>query len=296
MNCQHCQTWILDDDHRCSRCGRRVRFRPTASQSFPISSGATAHAYDFARQAAPAFPEFANPEPTAAEAAQQALFSNPNPERVIAFESLTTPAERQSIRARAADLGRTADAPRPDPLKQAKVELPRPRGRKKVTMSQQSFELFGADELMAPPQSHIICDAPVAPPGLRLEAALIDAGLMLCPILAGLAFFFYEGGRLSFDRHLVPFWLAAFLTIPVLYKTIWACANRDTIGMSCTGLRLVDFDGNPPSVERRYQRLFGSLISVLAAGIGLVWALVDEDALAWHDHISNTFPTIDSDI
>lgn len=263
--------------------------------SFPVSSGATAHAYDFAPLQAPATQEFTNVEPGAVERGQQALFANPNPERVIAFESLTSPAERQSIRARAADLGRSPDALRPDPLKQQKVELPRPRGRKKATLSQQNFELFGSEELTAAPQSHIICDAPVAPPMLRMEAALIDGALMLCPILAGLAFFSWEGGRLPFDKHLVPFWLAAFLTIPVLYKAIWTCANRDTIGMSYTGLRLVDFDGNPPSIERRYQRLFGSFISVLAAGIGLVWALVDEDALAWHDHISNTFPTIDSE-
>ena len=26
-------------------------------------------------------------------------------------------------------------------------------------------------------------------------------------------------------------------------------------------------------------------------GLGLVWALVDEENLTWHDHISKTFPT-----
>jgi uncharacterized RDD family membrane protein YckC len=286
-------------------------FRSSRVESFPVSSGATARAYDFAhRSAAPAAdptpisPPIVVPAEVAERAAQQALFANPNPDRVISFESLKTPAERQSIRARAADFSQPETArpepvkqapARPDPLKQAKVELPRAPGRKKATMTQQSLELFGAEEVMAPPQSHIICDAPVAPAMLRLEAAMIDAALMFCPVVAGLAFFFYEGGQLPLDKHLVPFWMAAVLTIPVLYKTIWACANRDSIGMSYTGLRLVDFDGNPPSIERRYQRLFGSFISVLAAGIGLIWALVDEDALAWHDHISNTFPTFDSE-
>jgi uncharacterized RDD family membrane protein YckC len=286
-------------------------FSISSGSSFPVSSGATARAYDFAQQPAtnpsttpvPDFPPIVVPEEVA-ERTQQALFSNPNPDRVISFESLTTPAERQSIRARAAEVHRpdavrpepVKQTPtRPDPLRQAKVELPRAPGRKKATMTQQSLELFGAEEVMAPPQSRIICDAPVATAMLRLEAALVDAALMFCPVAAGLAFFFYEGGRLPFDKHLVPFWMAAILTIPVLYKTLWVCANRDSIGMTYTGLRLVDFDGNPPSIERRYQRLLGSFISVLAAGIGLVWALVDEDALAWHDHISNTFPTFDSD-
>jgi hypothetical protein len=57
----------------------------------------------------------------------------------------------------------------------------------------------------------------------------------------------------------------------------------------------VDFDGNPPSHERRYQRLLGSIISVLAGGLGLIWVFLDQDCLTWHDHISSTFPTISSE-
>ena len=30
---------------------------------------------------------------------------------------------------------------------------------------------------------------------------------------------------------------------------------------------------------------------VLPAGLGLLWALVDEESLTWQDHISHTFPT-----
>jgi uncharacterized RDD family membrane protein YckC len=288
MNCQHCQTWILDDDHRCSRCGRRVRSSPAASvEQFPVSTGATAHAYDFAPSTTRSPVDSAAPQ-----GGQPALFSNPNPDRVIAFESLTTPAGRQSIRVRAAGMNQPATGARPEPLKQTKVELPRPRNRKKVPAGQQSFELFGEAEIVASPQSNIICDAPVAPVTLRMEAAVIDGALMLTSILAGLAMFLYQGGSLTLDKHNAVFWLAALLTIPVLYKTLWACAGQDSVGMTFAGLRLVDFDGNPPSLERRYHRLFGSFISILAAGIGLVWALVDEDGLTWHDHISNTFPTI----
>jgi len=79
--------------------------------------------------------------------------------------------------------------------------------------------------------------------------------------------------------------------VPFLYKLLWAYAGNDSLGMQQVGLVLVDFDGNPPSRRRRYQRLFGSFVSVLAAAMGLVWVFVDQDALTWHDHISNTFPT-----
>src|SRR3954471_8057485 len=45
MTCQYCQTWILDDDHRCRRCGRRVRNTPSrvSPSTFPIAASALAH-------------------------------------------------------------------------------------------------------------------------------------------------------------------------------------------------------------------------------------------------------------
>jgi hypothetical protein len=39
------------------------------------------------------------------------------------------------------------------------------------------------------------------------------------------------------------------------------------------------------------MRQLASVLSLISAGLGLVWALVDEENLTWHDHISKTFPT-----
>ncbi len=95
-----------------------------------------------------------------------------------------------------------------------------------------------------------------------------------------------------FNKSTAPSWVRFFLLCLFFISCFWSWAGRDSIGLSKMGLRLVDFDGNPPSRERRYHRSLASFISFLAAGIGLVWALVDEDALTWHDHMSSTFPTI----
>jgi uncharacterized RDD family membrane protein YckC len=104
--------------------------------------------------------------------------------------------------------------------------------------------------------------------------------------------FVYEGGQLMLDKHVLPFLVTALVTVPLSYKLLWTAAGRDTVGMQRAGLCLVDFDGNPPSLSRRYQRLLGSTLGLLAAGIGMIWSLVDEDRLTWHDHTSGTFPTI----
>lgn len=249
--------------------------------SFPVQGAATAPAYEFDTEGI-----------ADSEGEQQPLFTTtfhkPNPARVIAFESLRSPSERRSIRARAAEIVR------PDPLPHAKVEVKQGKRSKKASDTQQRLDFPGVEEVASPPQSHIPCDAPVAPATIRAEAALIDGAIMLTPVISGLGIFLYEGGHIALNKSSAPFLLAVLFTIPVLYKLLWSWAGRDSVGMCAMGLKLVDFYGNPPSRELRYQRALASFISFLAAGIGLIWALVDEDALTWHDHMSGTFPTVTS--
>ena len=260
--------------------------QPSSSERFPISGDATARDYQYERSAyAQAQPAPASPVLVDASG-QHAMFLNPNPSRLVSFDDFASPTERESIRARA------AEAARPEPLKQAKVEVRHARPRRKVSADQQTLDFFGSEEVVSLPQSHIICDAPVAPNSLRIQAAVIDGLIMLAGmalIFAGLA---YVGGLAMLDKHSIPYLIVAFMTVPVFYKTMWVYVNQDSYGTAAAGLRIVDFDGNPPTQMRRYQRLVGSFVSVLAGGVGLLWALVDEDALTWHDHISSTFPTI----
>jgi uncharacterized RDD family membrane protein YckC len=289
ITCQHCQTWILDDHHRCNRCGRRVRSTPfrDLSRTYPVTVTSTAPAYAFHSEPVS---QTSHEQAAVAEKGQQARLGSPLlGARVIPFDSLTSQAERESIRARAAELAR------PAPLKTETVQVKHARSGKARSKNQRKVEFLGQAEVLTPPQSHIICDAPVAPAALRLEAALIDAAIMALPCAMGAGLFLYLHGAMSLGKQTLPFLLMAIATVPLLYKLLWTFAGCDTIGMRKAGLQLVDFDGNPPSQTRRYLRLFSSTLSFLAAGIGLIWSLVDEDCLTWHDHISSTFPTIASE-
>jgi uncharacterized RDD family membrane protein YckC len=186
---------------------------------------------------------------------------------------------------------------RPAPLKVEKVEVS-PRGRRESKLKanskaeQQRLDLFGEPPKLTQPQSTIICDAPVAPNALRSQAALVDLLIMLIGCILAVVVYNLAGGSLLPNKRLLPFALGALATIPIAYKLLWSYAGLDSVGMQVAGLRLIDFDGNVPSRQRRLHRTFASFVSVLAAGIGLVWALVDQDGLTWHDHISGTFPTL----
>lgn len=250
-------------------------------ETFPIAATATARAYDYEPLA----------EPRITEEGQGQLFpSEVAKPRVVPFDSLTSPAERESIRARAAELLR------PAPVKTARVEVKRARPRKAKSLDQRTLDFQGQQEVLAPPQSNIICDAPVAPVTLRVEATIIDGLLVAVAYALAGALFVYLGGHVSTNKHALPFLLMALVTVPLIYKLLWVAVGRDSFGMQQAGIRLVDFDGNPPSQECRYQRFFGSILSLAAAGVGLIWAVVDQDGLTWHDHISSSFPTIDSEL
>ncbi len=267
--------------------------RPPANR-FPVETTATARAYeiDYATEYH-AHPPIVTDQPAGEE--QKRLFEGAGTDaRVIPFDSLTSRAERQSIQARAAGLSR------PAPLKTERVQVKHARPAKarsngKTQGDQRTLEFDGQEDILAPPRPSIICDAPVAPASLRLTATLVDGAIIAIPCGFAIALYLFAGGSLTGDKYLLPVLLVALATIPLFYKLLWTVAGCDSIGFRHAGLQLVDFDGNPPSQSRRYQRFFGSFLSLLAAGIGLIWSLVDEDRLTWHDHISNTFPTFASE-
>jgi uncharacterized RDD family membrane protein YckC len=161
--------------------------------------------------------------------------------------------------------------------------------------SQQSLDFRGGtipeSSLGTEVEAVIYCDAPVALPAHRLMAAAADASMIAIALGLFLAIFYFSGGRIAFTKSsLIPF-AGVIGAVVFLYRLLWCLGGGDTPGMRFAGLRLVDFDGRRPEREQRTVRLAASLLSIVSAGLGLVWALVDEENLTWHDHISKTFPT-----
>jgi uncharacterized RDD family membrane protein YckC len=132
----------------------------------------------------------------------------------------------------------------------------------------------------------------VALPAHRAIAAAFDAAMILSAIGLFLAIFFISGGGIAMSHQNIPFFLGVGVVITLFYRFLWCMADGDTPGMRFAGLTLVDFDGRKPDREQRGMRQIAGILSFMSAGLGLVWALVDEESLTWHDHISKTFPTI----
>lgn len=73
-----------------------------------------------------------------------------------------------------------------------------------------------------------------------------------------------------------------------LYATMSWRRGGQTLGMRPWRLRVVSLDGTVPTRRQLWRRYAVGSLSVLAAGLGFWWALLDRQRLTWHDRASGT--------
>ena len=86
--------------------------------------------------------------------------------------------------------------------------------------------------------------------------------------------------------------VCGFLLLALLFALLFVWGVGVTPGMKRAGLCLVTFDGLPAPRRQRLWRIFGAVVSAGSFLIGFLWAVVDEEKLYWHDHISRTYLTL----
>lgn len=308
MQCRYCRAWNEADERRCLRCGRRLHqaaSRP-ATDTFPLST-ATAPALEMlpGREPSAQLRSSELEDAAAAKRAEQvsyqpSLFRDvSNGPKVIPIPTLTP------VRPRTNPEWAREDRERDDSAQRRRASRP-PRSASRSgsnrSESQQSLDFYAAGGGQPPNgtplEAVIYCDVPVALPAHRSIAAVFDAAMVLLGVglFLGIfvlvpAVFGIGSGVGSMNGGNAMVFLCVAGVIALFYRFLWCIANGDTPGLRFAGLRLVDFDGRVPDRERRGMRQVAGLLSVISAGLGLVWALVDEENLTWHDHISKTFPT-----
>jgi uncharacterized RDD family membrane protein YckC len=288
IECRYCRAMNDGEEHRCTRCGRRLSMaapRP-APDTYPLASGRWGAAAATATATAPApfLEHFAEHLPEGKVAPERATYQpslfrdTSGSPKVIPIPTLAP----LRVAGREAPPTRRA-APRNAPTRS-----------RRVSDSQQALafdEAPGQPAHLTQMDDGIYCDAPVALPAHRMIAAAVDTSVVLLGLGVFIAIFFLAGGDMVLNRQTTPFLVGVAVVIGMFYRVLWSLANGDTPGMRFAGLRLVDFDGRRPDREQRSVRQVAGILSILSAGLGLVWALVDEESLTWHDHISKTFPT-----
>jgi uncharacterized RDD family membrane protein YckC len=129
----------------------------------------------------------------------------------------------------------------------------------------------------------------LAPLNRRLMALVVDVSLTLAAFLSLALLLVSRAGNLP-GLHTVELATAlAMLAIGTAYQALFLVLARATPGMRYAGIALSTFEGRLPDRAQRCMRLAALLLSVLPLGLGLVWALFDEDRLMGHDRLSKTY-------
>ena len=132
------------------------------------------------------------------------------------------------------------------------------------------------------------------PAGLarRLGALLYDSLLLLALLMIGTACFlpFTGGEAVTFDafpRLTVLHRLVLLLLIVGFYGVFWRRRGQ-TLGMASWRLRVEREDGALLGWPDVLARIGAGLVSLVPAGLGWWWILVDRERRAWHDRLSHT--------
>jgi len=255
------------------------------------------------------------PRPARAAAAaagrQTSLFSGELSSNVIPFESFQRPGA--PVKAPVETPGGVAPikteiqcnpeaSPAAKPLATAKPTVRKPAGRRINSHADDPQGSLNLEYLQPAPaaprtlkttvEASIYCDAQVAAPMHRSVAVILDAAMVFIGCGIFLSIFLLFGGNVRVDRFDMIMFGTALVLIVMLYGMLFAVAGRETAGQNWTELRLINFDGLPPDGMCRVLRFFGSWLSFCACGIGVLWSLLDEENLTWHDHMSKTFLTM----
>jgi len=123
----------------------------------------------------------------------------------------------------------------------------------------------------------------------RLMALVVDTSLSLAAFLSLGLLFVSRSGHLPGLRTVELASALAMLAVGAAYQALFVALAGGTPGMRYAGIALSTFEGQLPSRTQRCMRLAALLLSVLPLGLGLVWALFDEDGLMGHDRLSKTY-------
>jgi len=282
MNCRHCHQWNPEDEERCHVCNGKLRPGANDTSEWELSavngSLATAPVRARAPRLQAGVPLPAEPSP------QRQLFADRQPSNVVEIRSGSVRPPIQTV----------APATKPSARKAAVSPKAPAAIRKPVVQTELDFLPAAPPAprtLKTKVEASIFCDAVVATLTHRFFGGFIDFTLILLQYAVCLASYYGMGGEFPVNRVGYLIFALGFVLIAMLYGLVWAMGNVETPGMRCARLKLTNFDGFPPEPGQRLWRYFGTCLSFATCGFGLLWALTDEEALTWQDHISKTFPT-----
>lgn len=129
----------------------------------------------------------------------------------------------------------------------------------------------------------------VAPMWQRVFAAAVDVVIVLIATAVFFSMALKMGVPLPHSKAEFLFAMAPPGALWAVYEYLFLVHAGVTLGMQTARLQLVTFEGMQPRRRARRARAIAMVLSTLSLGLGVIWALLDEDTLCWHDRITRTY-------
>ena len=232
---------------------------------------------------------YANRPPMMSELELQEPADPPVESNIIEFPKPPEP--------RTFEFERTAPLPLSDELAEAVQESPRIleaapiEELPPVMPSVTDITLEGEEEELAAAPALPGLELPlrVAPIAQRIFAAMVDfSAVVVGSAVFALVFVKIAGGMP--ESKLAPVVGAGVVALLwAMYQYMFLVYAGTTPGLQVSGLALRDFSGERLRGIARRNRAFGMMVAALPLGLGFLWAMLDEDALCWHDRMSHSY-------
>ena len=133
--------------------------------------------------------------------------------------------------------------------------------------------------------------------GHRIMAAVVDLCLVLTVQVAFTALFVFALTHLSGQNSVleIPRIVAisgsacTLAVLGLLYQLLFFTLSDSTPGMRYARIAFCTFTDENPTRSAMRRRIFATLLAAFPLGLGLLWAMLDEDTLGWHDRISRMY-------
>lgn len=129
----------------------------------------------------------------------------------------------------------------------------------------------------------------VAPLNFRLMALIVDSSLSVAAFLALAKLAISGAGRLPGLHAAELAAVVGIVLVCAVYQELFLVLAGATPGMRYAGIALMTLEGKTPSRAERSKRLSALALSIAPLGLGLLWALFDENGLTGHDRLSKTY-------
>jgi uncharacterized RDD family membrane protein YckC len=133
----------------------------------------------------------------------------------------------------------------------------------------------------------------------RVLAATVNAAILGAACVVFAAVFLSVAGHLAGSTGgfrsraaigpVLPFAACAFVLLAAIYQALFFTLSTATPGMRVARIALCTFTDQNPKRTAVRRRLPIVLLSMLPMGLGFLWAMLDEERLAWHDRICGIY-------